>query len=86
METTIYIEMMIILHILTLLSVYRVVKRNYQVEKIVNLGHPNDFMTQKSSLIFVKTIFGWDQVKEILPSLKVASIEAKIQLLKNLYI
>ena len=37
---------------------YRVVKRNWQVEKIVNLGHPNDFMTQKSSLIFVKTIFG----------------------------
>ena len=37
---------------------YRVVKQNCQVEKIVNLGHPNDFMTQKSSLIFVKTIFG----------------------------
>jgi hypothetical protein len=37
---------------------YRVVKQNWQVEKIVNLGHPSDFMTQKSSLIFVKTIFG----------------------------
>jgi len=64
--------------------VYRVVKPNFQVEKIVNLGHQNDFMTQKSSLIFLKTIFGWDQVKEILPGLKVASIEPKIQLLKNL--
>ena len=63
---------------------YRVVKRNCQVKKIVNLGRPNDFMTQKSSLIFVKTIFGWDQVKDLLPSLKVASIEAKIQLSKNL--
>ena len=40
------------------LGSYRVVKRNCQVEKIVNLGHPNDFMTQKSRLIFVKTILG----------------------------
>ena len=37
---------------------YRVVKRNFQVVKIVNFGHPNDFMTQKPSPIFVKTIFG----------------------------
>ena len=40
------------------LGMYRVVKQNCQVEKIVNLGHQNDFMTQKSSLIFLKTIFG----------------------------
>ena len=65
------------------IQIYRVVKQNCQVEKIVNFGHQNDNMTQKSSLIFLKTIFGWDQVKEILPSLKVNSIEAKIQLLKN---
>ena len=38
--------------------IYRVVKQNWQIEKIVNLGHPNDFMTKKSSLIFVITIFG----------------------------
>ena len=49
---------------------YRVVKRNCQVEKIVNLGHKNDFMTQNQAWYFSRQFFGWDQVKEILPFLK----------------